>query len=1275
MSNRIRRCGYELIPTRRFNLETLESRMALSATAGELDLSFNADSEFGPRPGLVTTDFGGEADVAHDLVVNSAADKLIVVGESDSDFAIAQYDAATGVLDEQFGAESNGLATTPIGVDTADAAYGVALQSDGDIVVVGKTTELDAELNPVERIALARYLSNGTLDSTFGTGGIVVTPLEVSPFGKSSVASAVVIQSMSEEKILISGYLGGRWVVGRYDADGTLDESFANTGFHVTPIVDPLEPLLGATDLLVQPDGRIVYTATGTGWVHVVRLTAGGEWDNSFSQDGLAQLTLPEGAATTRALARQADGKLVVAGDVAGEFVALRFNTDGSLDDGSPNDSTPGDMFGGGGRSVVDFGLDDVAYDVLIQPITQQVILIGESRSDASRSHGAIARLNADGTIDQTFGEMGRVTTQFYDTLGPQSNDAARSAAIHYDSRDNHKLLTTGGAEFLDSTTPDSNFGLARYIINSLPAAKDTYFRTTRDLSLQILLEGTDFESTDLIFDVITPPQHGMLGSLLPGAAMAGSPNTDSSTVLYTPDDGFVGLDRFTFVVTDETGATSLLATAYVVVDLQPRPPILGCGTTWDGEFDLEWFQRGFNDQGQPATNWQGDSIPGEDSGGAACIFNTDSETVHYKPVLASVQPIQSVFALEPLHIDGLMEIEDLSIVQSPLTLGRLNNDEIILTGSGDLYVTPSPPDPLTADENGLPKLSRLVWQGGRIYGDADNLRPLVVAEEGLSFPVASQRSLRSRTLVLGGTSSYSGGELVMDYNAHIVNAGVLNASGNGNIFAISSPIGTPDEFLQDFQNLGEFKVVGSFNMGTRFENFAQVSVRDNGSLTIGGEFLKNLDVATGEFSGGSWYIDGTLNINVGASIVSNHADMTLAANGQIRRLAGAGNALSEIAENFNKFTLERGANLTTTTAFTNSGELVVGRAGASASEDPLNLLTIGGNYYQPASGTLIIYEDGQLVVQGTAIFESGGGLSGQGRITATTLENRGTIAPGNSPGVLVVDSSFSQTAEGRLEIELGATESDQLIVHGEVTLDGQLAVSIIEEPGLQVNDAFVIVDNNGDATVTGSFINLLEGTSFELGRYTLEISYQAGDGNNIGLTITDIAPAHPGDFNYDGTVNLADYVVWRNNLGSADESAIYNNGDGINGIDTADYQVWKNNFGKTYVLPATNLNSLATSELEGTGGTSSPAADAAFAGYNSPERSAYASRSSNHVSRSTSSGTNDQPSLLLLLRQQVNDGEDSQPVDYKSASDEPPPETAMATFESSLAAVLGDWQ
>lgn len=72
-------------------------------------------------------------------------------------------------------------------------------------------------------------------------------------------------------------------------------------------------------------------------------------------------------------------------------------------------------------------------------------------------------------------------------------------------------------------------------------------------------------------------------------------------------------------------------------------------------------------------------------------------------------------------------------------------------------------------------------------------------------------------------------------------------------------------------------------------------------------------------------------------------------------------------------------------------------------------------------------------------------------------------------------------------------------------------------------------------------------------------------DGLGYGL-VSDVIAQLAGDFNGDLIVDAADYTVWRDNLGAVDESAILDNGDGLNGIDAADYEVWRSHFGESLI-------------------------------------------------------------------------------------------------------------
>jgi uncharacterized delta-60 repeat protein len=133
--------------------------LARYESAGTLDLTFGT-------AGLVTTDFGGSVDRAFAMALQPDG-KLVVVGDSDANFALARYNS-DGSLDPSFGTGGK-VITTFGGTDQASA---VILQPDGKIVVAGQTdTGVSIDF------ALARYMPNGSLDGAFGIGGRVTDEL------------------------------------------------------------------------------------------------------------------------------------------------------------------------------------------------------------------------------------------------------------------------------------------------------------------------------------------------------------------------------------------------------------------------------------------------------------------------------------------------------------------------------------------------------------------------------------------------------------------------------------------------------------------------------------------------------------------------------------------------------------------------------------------------------------------------------------------------------------------------------------------------------------------------------------------------------------------------------------------------------------------------------------------------------------------------------------------------------------------------------------------
>ena len=343
------------------------------------------DSSFG-NGGLVTSDVGsGSSDEARAVAIQSDG-KIVVAGNAvvgrtatnqfNFDFALARFNV-DGSLDTSFG--SAGKVTTNFNGFT-DKAEGVAIQSDGKIVVVGSA----APANGVSTdFGIARYDSNGAPDTSFGSGGKLTTDIG----GAIDIAQNVIVQSNGA--ILVSGVLtlGGDSTLGhgglaRYDGNGNPDISFGTAG-KVT-----LSNLKLGEALALQGDGKILVAGNapvgGSSGFALMRLLANGSPDNGFGTAGLATTAFTTQDDFGRAITVQADGRIVVAGQSSNksnpDFAVARFSTNGTLDS----------SFGTGGKLTIDFfGSFDGAENVVVQP-DGKIVLGGFARNGTRTGYGLV---------------------------------------------------------------------------------------------------------------------------------------------------------------------------------------------------------------------------------------------------------------------------------------------------------------------------------------------------------------------------------------------------------------------------------------------------------------------------------------------------------------------------------------------------------------------------------------------------------------------------------------------------------------------------------------------------------------------------------------------------------------------------------------------------------------------------------------------------------------------------------------------------------------------
>ncbi len=278
-----------------------------------LDTSFNTD-------GLLTTTFvSGSSEVKS--ILQQPDGKFICAGAvgTVTDFALARY-SVDGVLDTTFGLQ--GIVTTPIGAANEEA-FAALLQPDGKIVLAGYS-DIGSD-----DFALVRYNTDGSLDTTFSGDGKVTTTIG----SGADIIFGCALQS--DGKIVATGvtYNGSNedFAMARYHTDGRLDSAFGNNGIVLTPVGSGFDR---STAIALQPNGKIVVTGhTENGSqtdIALLRYNTNGTLDSSFATAGIARAPFAGFNSYGSAVTLQPDGKIVVAGYRGGclncnDYVVLRF--------------------------------------------------------------------------------------------------------------------------------------------------------------------------------------------------------------------------------------------------------------------------------------------------------------------------------------------------------------------------------------------------------------------------------------------------------------------------------------------------------------------------------------------------------------------------------------------------------------------------------------------------------------------------------------------------------------------------------------------------------------------------------------------------------------------------------------------------------------------------------------------------------------------------------------------------------------------------------------
>jgi uncharacterized delta-60 repeat protein len=310
-----------------------------------------------------------------------------------------------------------------------DAAYSLKLQPDGKILVAGSS---DGDF------ALARFHTDGSLDKSFGTNGLLKTD-----FG-AGIDEAYDLTIQPNGKILLVGVGFNVFTAGalaRYENNGSLDAEFDTDG----KLMLLGSTSLGGRNVTLQSDGKILVSANNGADFMLLRYNEDGSLDNSFSADGRVLTSLSSGEDSVFGLAIETNGNILVAGYSQGpsnkDFAIARFNSVGTLLN----------------SSITEIGSNqDYGRSLAIQS-DGKILVAGYSVTGVGFQGGEIftlARYNTNLTLDTSFDNDGKIT----------SNIGGFGYCIALQS--DEKILVGG-------TTTSGDFVIVRYNSNG---SQDTSF-------------------------------------------------------------------------------------------------------------------------------------------------------------------------------------------------------------------------------------------------------------------------------------------------------------------------------------------------------------------------------------------------------------------------------------------------------------------------------------------------------------------------------------------------------------------------------------------------------------------------------------------------------------------------------------------------------------------------------------------------------------------------------------------------------------------------------
>jgi len=449
------------------------------------------DNSFG-NAGKVVIDFADADDDGYSAALQGDG-KIVIAGRSSTaysgyDFAVVRIDT-DGALDNSFGTE--GKVTTDLG-NSLDLLNALAIQQDGKIIAAGYSSGTSHT-----NMSIARYNPDGTIDTSFNTDGRIINDLGYLSSGNS-------IAVLPDDKIIVAGISNSGsstdFLVSRFNPDGTLDNTFPGGGNNENDITGANDV---ANSIAVQSNGKILVagysSAAGDNDFTVVRYNTDGSLDMAFDNvdnDGVVRTDLG-GSSNDQinSIAIQEDGKIVAAGStnngVNSDFAIVRYNSNGSLDNSFDTDGIVTTDF----ESTNDFG-----SAVLIQP-DDKIIIAGYSYID-SIYQISLARYNPDGSLDNTFGDDGKVVSNIGTSIALKSSavlqqDGKIIVGRNFSNGSNYDFAL---ARFNSNGTIDNTFGINGKVTIDFEGSQDLNLSTALQPDGKVIAAGTSLDGFSFDF-------------------------------------------------------------------------------------------------------------------------------------------------------------------------------------------------------------------------------------------------------------------------------------------------------------------------------------------------------------------------------------------------------------------------------------------------------------------------------------------------------------------------------------------------------------------------------------------------------------------------------------------------------------------------------------------------------------------------------------------------------------------------------------------------------